>query len=110
MKVFTCLLNAACLFTTLSLAGCVITFEETATIAEIEIENPPPPAPTEAAVRPDRPSRQHVWVRGHHIVTSGTWIWVPGHWAKPPHRGQTWMPCHTRRKSEIWVWTPGYWF
>lgn len=113
MKVLKCLLNITCLFIAVSLAGCIVTFEEATTIEveEIEIDYPPPPAPPEVVVtRPARPSRHHVWIGSHHIVSSGTWVWVHGHWAKPPHSNAAWMPCHTRRKSELWVWAPGYWF
>ncbi len=110
MRVIKCLLNAACLLAAVSVAGCIVTFEETATIEKIEIDSPPPVAPAVVATPPTRPGRHHVWIGGHHIVSSGAWVWVHGHWAKPPHGGTTWMPCHTRRRSEIWVWTPGYWF
>ena len=113
MKVLKYLFNAACLLTAVSVTGCIVTFEEAATVEveQIEIESPPPLAPSEVIVtRPARPSKHHIWIGGHHIVTSGTWVWVHGHWARPPHGGAAWMPCHTRRKSEVWIWTPGYWF
>ena len=110
MKAIKRLLYAACLLVTVFATGCIVTFEETAAIAEIEIDSPPPPPPSKIVVtRPTRPSRHHIWIGGHHIVHSGTWVWIHGHWARPPHTGAVWMPCHTRRKSEIWIWTPGYW-
>ena len=104
------LLSTACLFITFSGAGCLVTFEETRAITEIEIDSPPPAPPQVAVSCPSRPSAHHVWIGGHHIVSSGTWVWVHGHWAKSPRKGAVWMPCHTRRRSEIWVWTPGYWY
>jgi hypothetical protein len=104
------LLKTACLLATVSVTGCLVTFEETAAIAEIEIDSPPPAPPKVVVSCPPRPSAHHVWIGGHHIVNSGTWVWVHGHWAKPPRKDAVWMPCHTRRKSEIWVWTPGYWY
>jgi len=111
MNVCRCLLNTTCLFAVFFASGCIIISGETVEveIEEIEIDSPPPEAPTEVVARPARPGRHHVWIGGHHIVHAGTWVWVHGHWVRPPHEGATWMPCHTRRKSEIWVWTPGYW-
>jgi hypothetical protein len=113
MNVSKFVLNTACLLATFLAPGCII-ISETADVEidEIEIDSPPPEAPTEVVTRPARPTRHHVWIGGHHIVHAGTWVWVwvHGHWAKPPHREAERMPCHTRRKSEIWVWTPGYWF
>ena len=104
------LLSVMCLLIMGVVTGCLVTFEDNGAIVDIEIDSPPPPPPPQVVlIRPARPSPHHVWIGGHHIVTSGTWVWVRGHWAKPPHNRATWMPCHTRQKNKIWVWTPGYW-
>ena len=112
MDVLKCLMDAACLVVAVLASGCVVIGGEAATveIEEIEIDSPPPTsAPTIIVTRPAAPSRHHIWIGGHHVARCGSWVWVHGHWAKPPHRGAAWMPCHTRRKDESWVWTSGYW-
>jgi hypothetical protein len=112
MDVLKCLLDTAFLVVAVLASGCIIIGGDTAAVEveECEIDGPPPSStPTVVVTRPPAPSRRHVWIGGHHVVRSGCWLWVEGHWAKPPHKDAQWMPCHTRRNGETWIWTSGYW-
>ncbi len=69
---------------------------------------PETPAPLADEVTP-APSTVHVWIGGCHVRRGGHWVWVPGHWALPPHVGAVWMSGHWVRRSQGFVWVPGSW-
>jgi len=107
-----CLLYIICFFAIAVLPGCIVVSGEPVAVEveEIEIGFPPPPPPPMVVVeRPARPGRFHVWIEGHHVVQSGRWVWVGGHWARPVRRGAKWVPGHTRRSGEVWIWRSGCW-
>jgi len=61
-------------------------------------------------VRPAPPSPVHVWIDEEWEPRGGTYVYVGGHWAAPPHPGYVWVPGHWRRHDvygEAWV--PGHW-
>jgi hypothetical protein len=106
------LLYIVCGLAVLIVSGCIVVSTESreVEVAEIEIGCPPPPRPQMVIVsRPPRPSRFHVWIEGHHVVRSGNWVWVRGHWARPVRKGAVWAHGHTRRSGDVWVWSPGRW-
>ncbi len=107
-----CLLYIICCLAVVVVSGCVVVSGEPLDIEVEEIEigcPPPPPPPMVIVTRPSRSSRFHIWIEGHHVVRSGTWVWVHGHWARPVRRGAVWAPGHTRRSGRVWIWSPGYW-
>ena len=107
-----CLLYIICFFAIAVLPGCIVVSGEpiAVEVEAIEIGFPPPPPPPMVVVeRPARPGRFHVWIEGHHVVQSGRWVWVGGHWARPVRRGAKWVPGHTRRSGEVWIWRSGCW-
>jgi hypothetical protein len=106
------LLYINCFFAVVFVSGCIVVSDRpiAVEVEEIEIGCPPPPPPPMVIVkRPPRPSRFHIWIEGRHIVRSGKWVWVSGHWARPARSGATWVPGHTRRSREVWIWRPGRW-
>jgi hypothetical protein len=69
------------------------------------------------AVRPDRPhyervvapSPRHVWIDEEWEPRGGSYVFVGGHWAEPPHPGGAWVPGHWVQRPRGWVWKPGHW-
>ena len=107
-----CLLYINCFLVVIVISGCVVVSGEPVAVEVHEIEigfPPPPPPPMIVVTRPARPSGFHIWIEGHYVVRSGSWVWVGGHWARPVRRGATWVPGHTRRNGEIWIWRSGHW-
>ena len=68
-------------------------------------EAPPPPIVEEvyAAPAPD-----FIWIGGYWSWT-GAWVWVPGHYARPPHAGAVWVAGGWHARGRSWVWAGGHW-
>jgi hypothetical protein len=66
---------------------------------------PPGPPPGYHEHRWHRPGPYAVWIDGFQDWRDGRWIWVPGHWDTPPHRGWIWISGHWRHG----YWRPGHW-
>ena len=100
-----------CFIAIFVITGCIVVSRHPGVVEveEIEIGFPPPPPPVVVVERPARPSRYHVWIEGHHVVQSGSWVWIGGHWARPNRRGAVWVPGHTRHSERGWYWRPGHW-
>ena len=113
MNGFKYLLCTICIFAVVFECGCVIRPAPIRVVdveGIVEIDFGPPPAPATVIVsRPRRPSKVHIWIDGHHVVRSGRWVWVKGHWAKPQRGSAVWVPDHARRRGKAWRWTPGHW-
>jgi hypothetical protein len=67
-----------------------------------------PPAPI-VEVRPAPPERGFVWVDGYHRWDGARYVWVPGHWDRPPHPGARWVAHHWVRRHGEWVLIEGHW-
>jgi hypothetical protein len=59
---------------------------------------PPPPVPFEGGF----------WVGGF-WAWQGTWVWVHGHWARPPYPGCYWHHPYYEYREGIVVFIPGFW-
>src|SRR5258708_39915275 len=72
----------------------------------VVVHDAPPPPPGEEVVvvhdapPPERvevitvaPSPEHVWIRGYWAWRGG-WVWMPGHWERPPPPGAECGPRH----------------
>lgn len=70
------------------------------------VKEQPPVAKVE--VVPNRPSNDVFWVAGY-WQWEGRWVWVPGHWERPPHPTAVWVPGHWGWRPYGWVWVPGRW-
>ena len=68
-------------------------------------EAPPPPVVESVTIAPDP---TFVWVGGAWIWRGG-WVWEPGRWARPPHRGAVWFKPHYEYRGGRHVWVRGYW-
>ena len=68
----------------------------------------PPPARTE--VKPAKPFRGSVWIKGHWkwSSTAKDYVWVSGHWAKSKP-DKTWVEGQWKKRPRGWVWVKGHW-
>ena len=66
---------------------------------------PPAPIVETVTIAPDPVS---IWIGGAWIWRGG-WVWAPGHWERPPHRGAVWFAPHYAYRGGRHVWVRGYW-
>jgi hypothetical protein len=68
-------------------------------------------------VRPNRPhyervvapSPRHVWVDEEWEPRGGSYVFVGGRWAEPPHGRAHWVPGHWKHHDRGDYWIPGHW-
>ncbi len=60
-------------------------------------------------VRPVAPSPRHVWITEEWEPRGGSYVFVGGRWAVPPHPGWVWIPGHWRRTRHGDIWIRGHW-
>jgi hypothetical protein len=68
-------------------------------------------------VRPERPhyervvapSPRHVWIDEEWEPRGGTYTFVGGHWAEPPHPGARWNAGRWKHGHHGYVWVSGRW-
>jgi hypothetical protein len=73
----------------------------------IRVNAPPPPLRHEVVVV--RPGPDHVWVGGVWEWRNNDYVWVPGRWARPPHRGAVWVAPRFEHRGRRHVWVRGFW-
>jgi outer membrane lipoprotein SlyB len=78
----------------------------TAQAETVYVSQAPPPAVTETYVVAPGPG--YVWCGGEWIW-NGRWVWVSGHWARPPRPGAIWISASWSRGSHGWHHHGGYW-
>jgi len=95
----------------LFLAASVSLFTAVESHAQIEVSIRPV-APRERVVvrRPPPPSPRHVWVDEGWKVEGHSYVYMPAHWAIPPHGRIHWIAGHWRETPRHRsVWEPGHW-
>jgi len=70
---------------------------------------PPPPPRREIILEAQRPSRDHVWIKGYWIWHDGRHVWREGHWERPPHPRAVWVEPRWEHRAEGHVFIEGYW-
>ena len=78
-----------------------------ASFAQVVVRIAPPPIVVEERGRP--PERDYVWVDGYHRWDGGRYVWVPGHWDRPPHPHAHWVAHHWVHHHDGWVLVEGHW-
>jgi len=73
----------------------------------VVIGQTPPPLRWER--RPPPPGEGFFWVDGYWGVDRGRYVWVPGHWDRPPFAGAYWSHGHWDRYPEGWRYHEGHW-
>jgi hypothetical protein len=70
---------------------------------------PPPPRPVEVVPVAPPAHRDWVWVAGFHRWDGRGYVWVPGHYMRPPHPGAVWVGGEWRGERGGHVWHEGHW-
>lgn len=71
---------------------------------------PPPPRPRhEVVIEAQRPSPEHVWIKGYYVWREGRHVWIAGHWERPPHPHAVWIEPRWEHRSEGYVFIEGFW-
>ena len=78
-----------------------------ASFAQVVIRIGPPPPVYERRGPP--PGEGYVWQAGYHRYDGGHYVWTPGHYEQPPHRGQRWVAHHWVHRHGQYVLVEGYW-
>ncbi len=73
------------------------------------IAQPPPPPRREVIVERERPSPDHIWIRGYWVWREGRHAWIEGHWEHPPHPHAVWIEPRWERRPEGYVFIEGCW-
>jgi len=73
------------------------------------VAQPPPPPRREVIIESQRPSREHVWIRGYYVWREGRHVWIAGHWELPPRPHAVWVEPRWERHPEGHVFIEGYW-
>ena len=56
------------------------------------------------------PGDGYVWIPGYHAWRGNEYVWVGGHWERPPQaRYRQWVPGHWHESRNGWYWTEGRW-
>ncbi|HEY2150537.1 MAG TPA: YXWGXW repeat-containing protein [Vicinamibacterales bacterium] len=67
-----------------------------------------PPAPI-VETRVVAPGPGYVWVGGYHRWDHNRYVWVPGHWNRPPHHHAVWVSPHWSHNNHGYYMTNGHW-
>lgn len=80
---------------------------------------PPPRGVTYVRVAPPRgvveviataPGEGYVWIPGYHAWRGSEYVWVAGHWERPPQSHfRHWVPGHWKETRNGWYWVEGRW-
>ncbi|HZB89441.1 MAG TPA: hypothetical protein VE291_12325 [Terracidiphilus sp.] len=67
-----------------------------------------PPAPIVERHGPP-PHEGFVWIDGYHRWDGARYVWTPGRWERPPHRGAHWVAHRWEHRHGGWVLVEGHW-
>ena len=84
-----------------------LTLLPAASYAQVVIRIGPPPPIVERRSPP--PDRGYVWIDGYHRWEGGAYVWTPGHWDRPPHRGARWVAHRWEHHRDHWELREGHW-
>ena len=70
---------------------------------------PPPPPRHEVVIESQRPSREHVWIKGYYVWRENHHAWIAGHWERPPHPHAVWVEPRWEKHPEGHVFIEGFW-
>ncbi len=75
--------------------------------SEVYVESAPPPPVQE--VIPVAPDRFHVWIRGHYEWRHHQYVWIGGHWERPPYHEARWHEARWEVRGGRYVFVEGFW-
>jgi hypothetical protein len=84
-----------------------ITLIPAASFAQVVIRVGPPPPVYERRGPP--PGEGYVWQNGYHRYDGDHYVWTPGRYEQPPHRGQRWVAHRWEHRHGQYVLVEGHW-
>jgi hypothetical protein len=88
--------------------GTLYTSEQAAT-SDVVVSSPPPPPPAPAEVIVTQPAPDMVWIAGCWVFGPRGYVWMPGHWERPPPYHRHYVGPHWQRRGRAYVYIRGYW-
>jgi len=74
---------------------------------QIIVRMPPPPIIVE---RPGpAPEPGFVWISGYQRWDGDRYVWVPGHYERPPHEHGVWVGHRWAHRGGHWAFVEGHW-
>ena len=73
----------------------------------IVVREAPPPIRIER--RPPPPPGVVIWIDGYWHVDRGKYVWMAGHYEKPPHAKAVWIASHYDKGPQGYEYHPGHW-
>jgi hypothetical protein len=90
----------------MALTGCVVAPDQGHYVGGVVMVAPPA---ARVEVVGTAPTPGYVWLGGYWDWVGGRHVWVPGHWAAPPHPGYHWVAHTWVREGDGWRMRPGRW-
>jgi len=84
-----------------------LAFIPSPTFAQISIRIGPPPVIVEHPGPP--PGAGFVWISGYHRWDGARYVWMPGHYDRPPRLHAVWVPHRWEHRHDGWVMVEGHW-
>jgi hypothetical protein len=78
-----------------------------ASFAQVYVHERPPHEVYEHRGR--APEHGYVWVHGYHRWDGNRYVWVPGHYDRPPREHAVWVRHHWVHRRGGWVLVEGHW-
>jgi len=78
-------------------------------VVPVRLYVPVPPPPPIVTVRPVRPAPGYVWVSGYQRWDGASYVWVPGHWSRPPRAHAQYQRAVWRHDRHGWYLVAGGW-
>jgi WXXGXW repeat (2 copies) len=67
------------------------------------------PPPLRVEVMSERPSAEHVWIRGHWSGNGNDYAWTAGHWERREQGRREWVEGKWEHEKRGWHWVEGHW-
>lgn len=74
---------------------------------QVVVVGPPPPPRTEVVY--SRPSPYHIWVSGYWAWQGNRYVWIGGHWERPPRGRHSWVEPRWEHRGGSYVFIQGHW-
>ena len=84
-----------------------LTFLPAASYAQVVIRVGPPPVIVEHPG--PAPGAGFIWIGGFHRWDGARYVWVPGHYERPPHPGARWVAHRWVHRGDHWEMREGHW-
>lgn len=88
--------------------GTLYTSESQAT-TDVVVQSPPPPPAPQTEVIVAQPAPDTVWISGCWVYEPRGYMWMPGHWERPPSYHRHFVGPHWQRRGGSYVYIRGYW-